>query len=116
MITVNADEVAVEIKETLSFECNVQPKFDEIRDNVEYAYNEGEIENDNILDDVKAFLNYELTKEDKLAILNNIVEDYEYEQYGNREGYEVSIFDEDFAEKAIIDWVEETFEFRPNEI
>lgn len=116
MITVDNEDIAVKIKETLSFVFDVQPKFDEIRENVEYAYDEGEIENDNILDNVKAFLNYELTKEDKLAILNNIVEDYEYEQYSNLEGYEVSIFDEDFAEKAIIDWIEETFEFRPDEI
>lgn len=116
MITVDNENIAIEIKEVFSFEHNAQSVFDDIYERIEYAVNNDEIEYEETLVSAKKFLDYTLTKEDKLAILNNIVEDYEYEQYGNREDYEVSIFDEDFAEKAIIDWIEETFEFRADEI
>ena len=116
MITVDTETATIEIKETLSFEHNVGSIFDNIFNDVESAYLCDEIEDEDIRENVKKFIDYKLTTADKVAILNNIVEDYQYEQYGNREGYEVSIFDEDFANKAIIDWVEETFEFRPDEI
>ena len=116
MTVINPETLEIEIKEVFSFECNAQSVFDDIYERVEYAVNNDEIEHEETLVNAKKFLDYSLTKEDKLAILNNIIEDYEYEQYGNREDYAVSIFDEDFANKAINDWIEETFEFRADEI
>ena len=113
MVEVNESSICLEIKESLSFECNVQCIYDDIKGEVKDAYeNEDLIEDD--IEAGEAFINYELTVSDKLKILEYIKDDYEYESC--QAEYEVSIFDEDGIRKAINDWVEETFEFRPDEI
>lgn len=113
MVEVNESNVCLEIKETLSFECTVQSIYDEIKGEVQDAYeNEYLIEDD--IEAGEAFINYKLTISDKLKILEYIKDDYEYNSC--QAEYEVSIFDEDGIRKAINDWVEETFEFRHDEI
>ena len=113
MVEVNESNICLEIKETLSFECRVQYIYDEIKGEVKDAYeNEYLIEDD--IEAGEAFINHELTVSDKLKILEYIKDDYEYNSC--QAEYEVSIFDEDGIRKAINDWVEEEFGFRPNEI
>jgi hypothetical protein len=116
MITINNETAAIEIKETFSFDGNVGSFFDNIFNDVESAYLCDEIEDEEVRKNVKKFIDHKLTTADKVAILNNILENYQYEQYRNQDGYNISIFDEEFIDKAINDWVEETFGFRPDEM
>ena len=114
MIEINETTVGIEIKETLSFEHNVQYIYDNIKDEIQYRYENNEI-NENDIDGVKEFLERELTTKDKVEILNFIKDDYEYEIYNNE--YEVvSIFDEQGIEKSVINWIEDEFEIQVDEI
>ena len=113
MVEINETTVSIEIKETLSFECNVQPIYDDIKSEVQDAYdNEYLIEDD--IDAGESFINYELTVSNKLEILEFIKDEYEYQSFNPE--YEVSIFDKDVIRKAIIDWIEDEFEIRVDEI
>ena len=113
MVEINETTVSIEIKETLSFECNVQHIYDNIKDEIQYRYENNEINEDDI-EGVKEFLEHELTIKDKLNILQFIKDDYEYESCNIE--YEVSIFDEGGIEKSVIDWIESEFEIQVDEI
>ena len=113
MVEVNESNICLEIKETLSFECTVQSIYDDIKDEVKDAY-ENEYLTDDDIEAGESFINYELTVSNKLEILEFIKDEYEYQSCQSE--YEVSIFDEDGIRKAINDWVEEEFGFRPDEI
>jgi hypothetical protein len=62
----------------------------------------------------KEFLDHELTKEDKLEILEIIKDKYEYESCSLE--YEVSIFDEDNIRDCICEWINGNFEFEENKV
>ena len=110
MIEINENEIEIEIKETLSFKHHVQHIFDdvyaEVKDNLE-TYPEDYDEDE--LEARKEFLDHELTKEDKLEILEIIKDKYEYESCSLE--YEVSIFDEDNIRDCICEWINGNFEF-----
>lgn len=110
------DDVNLElvVEEHLSFEYHVDPKYDDIKDDVQCSLDNGEIEDEDILENVKEFLGYVLTTEDKLQILEFIKDDYDYESCNPE--YEVSIFEDDLIKKSINDWIEDKFEFRPDEL
>ena len=112
MVKIENDTFEIVIEERFSFECQALPRFEDIKNEVRYLYDNGEINEDDI-DGVKEFLEHELTDDDKLQILEYIKDDYEYESCNPE--YEVSIFDEDRIRKSINDWIEGNFEFRPDE-
>ena len=92
MIEINENDLSIETKETLSFEHHVQPIFDDVIENVKSEIEDFSDEHDeDELENMKKFLDHELTKENKIEILEKIKEDYEYEVYRN--DCEVSIFD-----------------------
>ena len=103
----------VVIEERFSFECNALPVFEDIKAEVKDLLEDGGYDED-IVEDINEFLEHELTKEDKVKILEYIKDDYDYESCNPE--YEVSIFDEDGIRKSINDWIEENFEFRPDEL
>lgn len=108
MITINENQECVEISETLHFDGPVQNKYNEI---LEAQRDDLEIDKDELRPDVIAkiekFLNYTLTHEDKLEILENIVDKYEISMnyYEN-----ASIFDDDLIREGIEDWINENFD------
>ena len=104
----------VVIEERFSFECNALPVFDGIKDEVQCQLEELEGQDRDDIDDIVRFLDHTLTDEDKLSILEFIKDDYDYESYNPE--YEVSIFDEDRIRKSINDWIEDQFNFRPDEL
>lgn len=112
MVKINDVNFEIEIKEVFSFECNAEPIFDEIKGEVSDMIED--IEDEDTLESVNEFLEHELTDEDKLSILEFIKDDYEYESCNPE--YEVSIFDEDGIRKSINDWIEDQFNFRPDEL
>ena len=114
MVEINRDNFEIEIKEVFSFECNAEPIFDEIKDDVQGQLEELEEQDRDDIDDIVRFLDHTLTDEDKLSILEFIKDDYEYESCNPE--YEVSIFDEDGIRKSINDWIEDQFNFRPDEL
>lgn len=60
----------------------------------------------------KKFLDYELTKEDKIEILHQIKDDYEHEVYRNEySSFEVNIHDEDAIQESIRSWINDNFDF-----
>lgn len=109
MIIVNEKELTIEQKNTLSFDKNVKPIYEEIVDSVQYdiEYDSDEFEKVK-LESMKKFVDYELTNEDMITILNNIKDDYEYELYHS--DYEVTLFDQDGIVKGIKDWIKDTFD------
>ena len=110
MVEVNEKNFTIEMSETLSFDNDVQDVYDEICDDIEYEvqynadnYSESTIEN------MKRFLDHQLTDNDKIEILNNIVENYEYESM--RADCEVTIFDKDGIFNSIDKWIDDNFDF-----
>lgn len=104
----------VVVEERFSFECNARPVFDEIKDDVQGQLEELEKQDRDDIDDIVRFLDHTLTDEDKLSILEFIKDDFDYESCNPE--YEISIFDEDRIRKSINDWIEDNFEFRPDEL
>lgn len=110
MIEINENDLSIEIKEVLTWNNYVERMYDDIRGDIEYDYeNNKEEYNDDVLEGMKKFLDNELTKENKIEILEKIKEDYEYNT--SRYDWEVSIFDEDGITKSINDWIKDNFGF-----
>lgn len=110
MIEINKNDLSLEIKEVLTWNNYVERMYDDIRGDIEYDYeNNKEEYNDDVLEGMKKFLDNELTKENKIEILEKIKEDYEYDT--SRYDWEVSIFDEDGITKSINNWIEDNFGF-----
>lgn len=110
MIEINENDLSIEIKEVLTWDNYVERMYDDIRDDIEYDYENSKEEcNDDVLKGMKKFLDNELTKENKIEILEKIKEDYEYNT--SRYDWEVSIFDEDGITKSINDWIKDNFGF-----
>ena len=106
MIEINKNDLSIEIKEVLTWNNYVERMYNNIRDDIEYDYgNNKEEYNDDVLKGMKRFLDNELTKENKIEILEKIKEDYEYNT--SRYDWEVSIFDEDGITKSINDWIKD---------
>lgn len=107
MITINEDQECVEISEALHFNGPVQNKYNEI---LEYQRDDLEINKDELRPDViaeiKKLLNYSLTHEDKLEILEYIVDEYEQ---GSEYFESQSIFDDDLIQKGIENWITDNF-------
>lgn len=114
MTVIDEKELTINIIESLSFEHTVQPVYDDFYDDIQTCVAERKDEGVSSEDDyelaaMEEFLAYELTKEDKIEILKNIKDDYEYESY--RSDCTVSLFDEDGINRAISNWIDETFGF-----
>ena len=110
MIEINKNDLSIEIKEVLTWNNYVERMYDDILGDIEYDYeNNKEEYNDDVLAGMKKFLDNELTKENKIEILEKIKEDYEYNT--SRYDWEVSIFDEDGITKSINDWIKDNFGF-----
>lgn len=110
MIEINENNLSIEIEKGLTWDNDVERIYDDIRLDVEWEYeNNKEEHDDDVLEGMKKFLDNELTKENKIEILEKIKEDYEYEI--SRYDWEVSIFDEDGITKSINDWIEDNFGF-----
>lgn len=110
MIEINENDLSIEIKEVLTWDNYVERMYDDVRDDIEYyyEYNKEEYSAD-VLEGMKKFLDNELTKENKIEILEKIKEDYEY----NIDHYDwkISIFDGDGITKSISGWIEDNFGF-----
>ena len=106
MVEVNKDELTVEVKETLSFDYYAikeaySDAIDEVKCNLEndfYANNKEK-------SDAERFVNYELTHEDKVDILQKIADNYEE----NVEWGTESLFDEDTIKNCIREWICDNF-------
>ena len=110
MIEINKNDLSIVIGSVLTWDNYVERMYDDIRDDIEYDYeNNKEEYNDDVLEGMKKFLDNELTKENKIEILEKIKEDYEYNT--SRYDWEVSIFDEDGITKSINDWIKDNFGF-----
>ena len=110
MIEINENDLSIEIKEVLTWNNYVERMYDDIRGDIEYDYEDNKEEyHDDVLEGMKKFLDHELTKENKIEILEKIKEDYEYNT--SRYEWEVSIFDEDGITKSINDWIKDNFGF-----
>lgn len=108
MITINEDQECVEISEALHFNGPVQNRYNEIVEALQFDLdmNKDELHLDSI-EDTKKFLNYTLTHEDKLKILEYIVDEYER---GSEYFESQSIFDDDLIRKGIEDWINDNFD------
>lgn len=114
MTTIDEKELTITITESLSFAYTVQPVYDDFYDDIQTMVEErkdegASVEDDDELAGMEEFLAYELTKEDKLEILEKIKEDYEYESFYS--DCVVTLFDEDGIKSAIGHWINETFGF-----
>lgn len=103
MLRLNKEDFSIEVVESLSFEYHVLPILDVIREEVQGDIEEHETDNDT--ESEKTFLQHELTDQDKLDILELIVEDYEWNYC------EHSIFDDAIIRSNICAWIEKKFEF-----
>jgi translation initiation factor 2 alpha subunit (eIF-2alpha) len=110
MVEINKNDLSIETGERLTWENDVERIYDDIRWDIEYEYeNNKEEYDDDVLEGMKKFLDNELTKENKIEILEKIKDDYEY--HASRYDWEVSIFDEDGIIKSIKDWIRDNFDF-----
>ena len=113
MIEVNENELKIVIGHSVDWNNEVEDQYNSIKDEVEYDYeNNAEEFDEQELANLKKFLDYELTKEDKIEILHQIKDDYEHEVYRNEySSFEVNIHDEDAIQESIRSWIEDKFDF-----
>lgn len=113
MIEVNEKELKIVIGYSVDWNNEVENHYENIKDDVEYDYeNNAEEFDEEELANRKKFLDYELTNEDKIAILNQIKDDYEHEVYRNDySSFEVNIHDEDAIQESIRRWINDNFDF-----
>ena len=110
------DDVNFEIviEDRFSFRHNVLPILENIKEEVSDLLEDGKYDED-IVENINEFIKSdEITNEQIIEILAYIRDDYEYESYNSE--HEVSIFDEDRIRKSINDWIEDQFNFRPDEL
>ena len=113
MIEVNEKELKIVIGHSLDWDNEVEDQYNYIKDDIEYDYEENSEEFDEEeLANQKKFLDYELTNEDKIAILTQIKDDYIYEVNHNEySSFEVNIHDEDGIQGSIRKWIKDKFDF-----
>lgn len=107
MTTIDKEKLEVHVSDTLTFEADVLPVVADIYYTIQEDLQK--VERDSDKDNINRFLEYELTHEDKIKILELVVEDYEFE-YGRTDS-EVSIFDYDGIRRSLEHWIEEKFGF-----
>ena len=112
MIEVNTKSFEIEVKETFSFECNALPELEIIEANIQFEYENGDIED--CKEEIENFLEHELTDEDKVNILECIK--YEFEEAQYIPDCNISIFDKTIIVKGIESWIENEFGFNPSDI
>ena len=93
MIELNKNDLCLEIKEYLTWNT-VQ----NIYDNLIEGYFDDEIG--------EALSKYELTKEDKIEILDMIRDEYEYQ---SEDDFALSIFDDELIINVLNEWIENKF-------
>jgi hypothetical protein len=112
MTEINRDNSEIVIKEVFFFDVEVLPKIDVMQANLEFEVENGDI-SFCIINNVKEFIDYELTKDDEFEILKLIKHSYDQDVYFN---FEVSIFDEKRIYKCLNDWVVNKFKFSYEEV
>lgn len=112
MLTIDKENIAIEIKEIFTFDNSAKTHFDDIVEELKSELECSEKNEISDYDEKYEFIDYiekGLTKEDKLNILDFIKNRYETEVYSF--DYNVSIFDEDIIKKGISDWIYDNFNF-----
>lgn len=114
MITIDEKTQSITISETGSWDQLFSFLYNDIKYDVQGAVEDP----DNNYDeeerqDIKKYLSYTPTAEDKVAMLNYLKDIYEWEdECAARSGnYSVSLFDPDFIRRAVCDWIQEVFLF-----
>ena len=107
MIKFNDGDESIEISEFLSFKGTVQNEYDTILEDLKFNLeNESELSSEEV-ENTRKFVNYVLSHEDKMKILEYIVDEY----YSSSNYFEnQSIFDEDLIQKGIKDWINDNFD------
>ena len=111
MVEINRDNSEIVIKEVFSFGTEVLPKIDVMKANLEFEVENGDI-SFCVIDNVKEFIDYELTTDDEFEILKLIKESYEQDINFN---FDSSIFDNNRIQKCLNDWVANKFNFNYEE-
>ena len=108
MLKVIEQDFSLELIDKLCFDDDVRDVYDEIHYEVEqdYKYYHAEYQEER-RDQMKKFLDHELTDADKIQILENIKKDYEG---AVEKDYGVTLFDRDGIVYGIYKWIEDTFE------
>ena len=124
MVELNEKDLCIEIRESLSWDGSVKSVLEDIHQELKdwYENNLDDIKNTGEaydatpeeMEDCKKFLDFidmenDLPKEFKVAILKNIMENWDTVSYSN--DCEVSIFDEDIIREGIFQTIEEEFNF-----
>jgi hypothetical protein len=112
MIEINRDNSEIIVKEVFSFGTEVLPEIDVMQANLEFEVENGDV-SFLIINNVKEFIDYELTKDDEFEILKLIKESYEQDINFN---FDSSLFDEKRIEKCLNDWVANKFKFSYEEV
>lgn len=108
MITINEENESIEISECLAFSGKVQEEYNKILEDQQFDLeNSPDIFSSDDIENVKKFVNHILTHEDKLKILEYIMDEYDRSSnyFDNQ-----SIFDEDLIQKGIEDWINDNFD------
>lgn len=112
MVEINRDNSEIIIKEVFSFGMEVLPKIELMKYKLKIDVMEGNV-SFLIINNVKEFIDYELTKDDEFEILKLIKESYEQDINFN---FDSSLFDKKRIEKCLNDWVANKFKFSYEEV
>ena len=107
MTEINEKDECIEVKEYLTFNGTVQPIYNEFLEEAESELFDIEESFDEDAKKRRAFLNYKLTHEDKIEILENI--DDEFQRCDNYFD-NASIFDRQIIIAALENWINEKFD------
>lgn len=114
MVTIDEKTQSITITETSSWDWIFKDIYSEIKNDVKEAIED----EDNHYDeeerqDIKKYLSYTPTAEDKVAMLTYLKDIYEWEdECAARSGnYSVSLFDSYFVRRAVCEWIQEVFLF-----
>lgn len=113
MVTINSETFEIEIKEVFSFGVNALPILNVIKEELKWKLDNDSVYEDDI-EDVKEYISYELTSNDKTRILECIKNEYEFRTH--RSDCDISMFDPEIIEYGVSSWIEEQFGFAPKAI
>ena len=110
MLNIDEDTLTIELKEFLWYDYQVKPILEDIQAEVKDFFDEPHevLGGDFSYEDLQSLINYEPTKEDKLKLLQDIID--KYESYSNYDE-NVSIFSEGLIRSCVSEFIEGKFGF-----
>lgn len=109
-IKINECDGTITVSETLSFEEDVSPIYDDVVQTAkEELYSGAELSSLDDVSQIQIFINHRLTDIDKVEIMGYVREEFEY-SLDHYSADEASLFDQVMLKAAVTNWAKDKFD------